>query len=51
MDYKQINVRVPYDVSEQIRQLAFDKRISQTELINKYIKEGLKKETTQSKLD
>lgn len=51
MEYKQINVRVPYEVSEQIRNLAFEKRVSQTHLINKYIEEGLKRETRQSRLD
>lgn len=51
METTQLNIRVPIELSEQLRQLAFDKRTSKTKLVTKYIEEGLKKETEQSTLD
>ena len=51
MSVKKITVRIDKAVAEEIRKLAFDKRCSQTELINKYLKDGVKKDTAQSTLD
>lgn len=51
MSVKKITVRVDEAVAEEIRKLAFEKRCSQTELINKYLKDGIEKDTTQSTLD
>lgn len=48
---KQINIRVPEAINEELRELAFKKRTTKTELVNKYIREGLKRETKQTKLD
>ncbi len=51
METKQLNIRVPVELSEQIRQLAFDKRTSKTKLVTKYIEEGIKREIGQTELD
>ena len=51
METTQLNIRVPIELSEQIRQIAFDKRASKTKLVTKYIEEGIKRETEQSRLD
>lgn len=51
MEVTQLNIRIPKELSEQIRQLAFDKRITKKDLIIKYIEEGIKRETGQTKLD
>ncbi len=51
METTQLNIRVPIELSEQIRQIAFDKRTSKTKLVTKYIEEGIKRETEQSRLD
>ena len=48
---KQINIRVPNEINEQLRELSYKKRVTKTELVNKYIREGLKRETNQAKLD
>ena len=46
---KQLNIRVPETINEELRELTFKKRTTKTELVNKYIVEGLKRETTQTK--
>lgn len=46
MSVKKITVRVDGEVAETIRRLAFERRCSQTELINKYLKEGIEKDTS-----
>ena len=51
METTQLNIRVPVELSEQIRQIAFDKRTSKTQLVTKYIEEGIKREREQSRLD
>lgn len=48
---KQLNIAIPDELSEQIRQLAFDKRVTKRELVTKYLEEGIKRETTQTNLD
>ena len=51
MSVKKITVRVDEAVAEEIRKLAFEKKCSQTEIINKYLKDGVKKDTSQTTLD
>lgn len=51
MKVTQLNIRIPIELSEQIRQVAFDKRITKKDLIIKYIEEGIKRETEQTTLD
>jgi len=51
MEVTQLNVRIPIELSEQIRQVAFDKRTTKKDLIIKYIEEGIKRETRQTTLD
>lgn len=48
---KQLNIAIPDELSEQIRQLAFDKRITKRELVTRYLEEAIKRETNQSNLD
>lgn len=48
MKTKQLNIRVSDELSEQLRQIAFDKRTSKTQLVTKYIEDGIKRETEQT---
>lgn len=51
MGYKQLNFRLDEDIIKQFKRVAFEKEITQTELVTKYIIEGLKREKSQTKLD
>ena len=51
MVVKQKSVMLDDQVIEQIRLIAFKKKISQSELIRKYIDKGLKEDLQQTKID
>lgn len=51
MDTIQLNVRISDELNEQIREIAFNKRVSKKELVTKYIEDGIRRETKQSTLD
>jgi len=51
MGFKQVNFRIDEDIARQLKLIAFEKDMTQTDLVTHYIKEGLKRESTQTKLD
>ena len=51
MGFKNMTVSVDEDIIEELKYLALEKKTSQKEIINRYLKEGLKREKGQTKLD
>ncbi len=51
MGFKQVNFRIDEEIARQLKLIAFEKEMTQTDLVTYYIKEGLKRESTQTKLD
>ena len=51
MGEKQLNFTVDKEFAREIKRIAFEKDITQKELVIQYIKEGMKRETSQSTLD
>lgn len=51
MGFRQVNFRIDENVAKELKRVAFEKEMTQTELVSKYIVEGLKRESTQTKLD
>lgn len=51
MGFKQVNFRIDEEIAKELKLIAFEKEMTQTDLVTMYIKEGLKRETSQSKLD
>lgn len=51
MGFKNMTVSVDEDIIEELKYLALEKKTSQKEIINQYLKEGLKREKGQTKLD
>ena len=47
MGFKNITVSVDEDTIDKIKYLALDKKTSQKEIINQYLKEGLERENNQ----
>ncbi len=42
---QQLNVRIPKELNEQLRDLSYQTRKSKTEIVTNYIIEGIKRET------
>ena len=51
MGYKQVNFRIDEDIARELKLIAFKKEMTQTDLVTYYIKEGLKRESTQTTLE
>lgn len=51
MGFKNMTVSVDENIIEELKYLALEKKTSQKEIINRYLKEGLKREKGQTKLD
>ena len=51
MGFKQVNFRIDEEIARQLKLIAFEKEMTQTDLVTYHIKEGLKRESTQTKLD
>lgn len=51
MTYKNCTFSVEESLIKDLKQLALDKDTSQKDLINKFIKEGLQRENSQTRLD
>ena len=48
---KRVSFDIEEDIKLQVKQLALDKKTTATELYTKFIVEGLKRETEQTRLD
>jgi len=51
MGFKQINFRIDDELAKELKLFAFEKEVTQTDLINRYVKEGLRRDKGQTKLD
>lgn len=50
-DKIKISFNIDKDTRKQVKQIALDKETTATELYNKWILEGIKRETKQARLD
>lgn len=51
VEMTKISFNIEKDVKKQVKQIALDKDITATELYVKWIKKGIKQETSQTTLD
>jgi len=51
MGFKNMTVSVDENTLEEIKYLALEKKTSQKEIINRYLKEGLRREKGQTKFN
>ena len=51
MGFKNMTVSVDEEIIDEIKYLALEKKTSQKEIINHYLKEGLRREKGQTKLN
>lgn len=44
--YKQLNIRIPNELNEKLRELAYEKRTTKTDIVTRFIEDGIKKESS-----
>lgn len=51
MGYKQVTFRIEDSVADDLKAMAFNLKKTQSELVRRYIEDGLNKDKNQTKLD